>query len=223
MTTAGLSPRKAVVANAAFFFAVVMHNLTYPLSAAGGIWPAVFYIFYSTIFVAATWALSRSRILRLLIVLCGAAVLAAGLFNSYTPGRDAMLAVLLSSIAYHIVMCMVLAIYTFSAKTVMTDVLLAATSLYLVIGSCFAAVLTLVEWILPGSFVAGSGMEITWQRMVYFSYVTLTTLGYGDIIPVGFYAQSAASFEAVLGTLYTVILLSRLVGLHTSNPTKSHK
>ena len=53
--------------------------------------------------------------------------------------------------------------------------------------------------------------------MVYFSYVTMTTVGYGDITPVGFYAQSFVTFEAVGGTLYSVLLLSRLVGMHASS------
>ncbi|MFC6487470.1 potassium channel family protein [Nitratireductor sp. GCM10026969] len=75
----------------------------------------------------------------------------------------------------------------------------------------------LIEWLAPGSFAASSGDEITWQKMVYYSYITLTTLGYGDITPVGTYAQAFASFEAVLGVLYTVILLSRLVGLYSAS------
>jgi voltage-gated potassium channel Kch len=64
--------------------------------------------------------------------------------------------------------------------------------------------------------VVSSGAPIGWQQMLYFSYITLTTVGYGDIMPVGFYAQSIVSLEAITGTLYTVILLSRLVGMHAS-------
>lgn len=143
-------------------------------------------------------------------------MLVAGVINSYNPSDGAALAVFLSSIAYHLVICITLALYTFRAKTVMTDVLLSATSLYLVIGSGFGAILALIEWLVPGSFVASSGAAINWQQMVYYSYVTLTTLGYGDITPQGPFAQSIVSFEAVLGVLYTVILLSRLVGMQQS-------
>lgn len=215
-----LSRTQGVPVNIALLVAILLHNLTYPLSVAAGVWPAVFYLFYATIFVAATWALTTDTRLRLLSTLTGAAVLVAGLANSYGPGATATLAVLVASIAYHAVMCLVLALYTFRARTVMGDVVLSATSLYLVIGSGFAAILALVEWSAPGSFVASSGTVITWQQMVYYSYVTLTTLGYGDITPVGFYAQAFASFEAVLGVLYTVILLSRLVGLHASSSAR---
>ncbi|PWE33381.1 ion transporter [Maritimibacter sp. 55A14] len=208
--------RNRIAANAMLLAAILIHNLTYPLSATGGIWPALFYAFYASIFVVATWALVADSLLRLCVAASGAAVFVAGLANSYAPSDSAALAIYLTSIAYHLGAIVVLARYTFGARTVMTDVLLSATSLYLVIGSGFAALLSLVEWVAPGSFVASSGAPIDWQQMIYFSYVTLTTLGYGDITPVGFYAQSFVTFEAIGGTLYTVILLSRLVGLHAS-------
>ena len=98
----------------------------------------------------------------------------------------------------------------------LTEVLLAATSLYLILGSVFAAVFGVILWLEPGAFVASSGAEVQWQQLLYYSFVTLTTLGYGDIVPVGHYAQAFAAFQAIIGTLYTVLLLSRLVGLHAS-------
>ncbi|MBU1307005.1 MAG: potassium channel family protein [Alphaproteobacteria bacterium] len=208
--------RNQIAANAALLVALILHNLTYPLSAAGGFWPAMFYAFYALIFVVATWALVTDRRLRGAVAICGAAVFAAGIANSYAPSSSAALGVYLGSIVYHLVMITVLSRYIFGAKVIVTDVLLSAASLYIVIGSGFAALFALVEWIVPGSFVANSGTAIGWQQMLYFSYITMTTVGYGDITPVGFYAQSIASFEAISGTLYTVILLSRLVGLHAS-------
>ena len=208
--------RNKVAANAGFLAAILIHNLTYPLSAAAGVWPALFYGFYAAIFGVAPWALTGHRLLRIFVGSAGLAVFIAGILNSYVPSNGTALAVYLTSMVYHLGMIVVLARYTFGARTVMTDVLLSATSLYLVIGSGFAAVLAFIEWCAPGSFVASSGAAIDWQQMVYFSYVTLTTLGYGDITPVGFYAQSFVTFEAIGGTLYTVILLSRLVGLHAS-------
>ena len=146
----------------------------------------------------------------------GAAVFAAGVINSYAGSSLGALSVYLTSIAYHAVIIVVLARYTFTARTVMTEVILAATSLYLVLGSAFAAVFGLLLWLEPGAFVASSGADVEWQQLLYYSYVTLTTLGYGDIVPVGFHAQAFAAFEAIIGTLYTVVLLSRLVGLHAS-------
>ncbi|MBD8511955.1 potassium channel family protein [Photobacterium sp. WH77] len=216
MTGQPLAATRGVAVNLTLLCAILLHNLTYPLSVAGGIWPAVFYCFYAVIFVAATWALTGDVWLRGFVAVSGLAVLMAGLNNSYLPSQSAALAVFLTSIVYHLAMVVVLALYTFRARTVMADVVLSATSLYLVIGSGFAAIFALIEWVAPGSFIVSSGAIINWQQMVYYSYITLTTLGYGDITPVGFYAQAVASLEAVIGVLYTVILLSRLVGLYAS-------
>lgn len=60
------------------------------------------------------------------------------------------------------------------------------------------------------------GIEITWQHLLYFSCVTLTSVGYGDITPAKFYAQSFAAFEAIIGVVFTAVLFSRLVGLYGS-------
>ena len=206
----------AVKINLGLLIAILVHNLAYPLSATGGVWPALFYLFYGSMFVVAVFALSALFAVKRLMALIGLAVITAGLVNSYAPSSVAALAVFGTSVLYHLLMIGVLALYTFRAGAVTTDILLSATSLYLVIGSGFAAVYSLTEWLAPGSFTTASGGAAGWQDFLYFSYVTLTTLGYGDILPVGFYAQSIVTFEAVGGTLYTVILLSRLVGMYAS-------
>jgi len=54
---------------------------------------------------------------------------------------------------------------------------------------------------------------MTWQRLTYFSHVTLTTLGYGDIVPVAPAAQSLFALEASVGTLYIAVLIGRFVRL----------
>ena len=196
--------------------AIILHNLVYPLSAAGGAGPVLFYAFYASMFVVATWFLHPGKALRSLALVSGLAVFVAGLTNSYAAIEMSALAVYVSSIAYHLVIIIVLARYIFSTQQVMTEVLLAATSLYLVLGSIFAAIYGVVLCLDPAAFVLSSGTSIEWQQLLYFSYVTLTTLGYGDVLPVSYYAQSVATFQAILGTLYTVLLLARLVGLHAS-------
>jgi hypothetical protein len=50
--------------------------------------------------------------------------------------------------------------------------------------------------------------------LIYFSYVTLATLGYGDITPISAYARSSAILEAVAGPMYIAVLIARLVGLY---------
>ena len=59
--------------------------------------------------------------------------------------------------------------------------------------------------------------------MFYFSFTTLTTLGYGDIIPKGRYIMMIANFEAVTGQMFIAVFVARLVGLHTASQFKSGK
>ena len=219
MTDANAAPTgrvSEVAKTGGLLAAMVVHNLVYPLSATGGVGALVFYAFYASMFVVGTWLLTTTRFWRMAALATGAAVFVAGMTNSFAPGAWPAMAVYLTSIAYHAVMIAVLARYTFSPGTVLTEVLLAATTLYLVLGSIFAAIFGVIAWLEPGAFISSSGASVGWQQLLYYSYVTLTTLGYGDIIPVGHYAQAFAAFEAIIGTLYTVLLLSRLVGLHAS-------
>lgn len=57
--------------------------------------------------------------------------------------------------------------------------------------------------------------------MAYFSYVTITTLGYGDIVPVAPAAQSISAMEASIGTLYIAILIGRFVSLFQQGGSKA--
>lgn len=196
--------------------AVIVHNLVYPVSTWGGVWPALFYVFYAGMFWVGTWVLTADRGMRLAATVTSLAVFAAGIVNSYTPSSGAALAIYLTSIAHHLVILLVLTRYTFTRREVFTEVILAATALYLILGSVFAAIYGVIFWFDPNAFTSATGGAVGWQQLLYYSYVTLTTLGYGDVLPVGHIAQSMAAFQAIAGTLYTVLLLSRLVGMHTT-------
>ena len=200
--------------------AIVAHNLIYPIAATGLAGTVAFYLFYASIFVVGTWVLTADRSLRLAAAATGAAVLVAGIWSGVGNGASRAPAVFLTSIAYHAVFVAVLMRYTFGARQVMTETILAATALYLVIGSGFAAIFATVEWLQPGSFVGPDGPVSSWQEHLYFSYVTLTSAGYGDILPRRPLAQATAVAEAIVGVLYTVILLARLVGMYSTPPAK---
>lgn len=90
-----------------------------------------------------------------------------------------------------------------------------AIMLYLTIGLVFVALYTLVGACSPNAF---SGTTITARvslpsDLVYFSFTTLTTLGYGDIMPVHPIARSLSNVEAIIGQVYPATLLARLVSL----------
>ena len=126
---------------------------------------------------------------RILALGTGIAVFGAGMANAFAPSTNAALMFYLSSIAYHFVIIFLLVRYTFSPRKVLTEMLLAATCLYHILGSIFAANFALILWFEPGAFVSSLGDPVQWQQLLHYSYVTLTTLGYGDILPATFHAR----------------------------------
>ncbi len=93
-------------------------------------------------------------------------------------------------------------------------------SLYLLLGLVWAVIYLILLVADPSSF---SGMEMkSWQqifpRVIYYSFVTLTTLGYGDILPTTRIAEFFVYMEAVIGVFYMAIIVSSLVSINLSTP-----
>lgn len=93
-------------------------------------------------------------------------------------------------------------------------VILAAISAYLLLGGVFAIAFNLLEAFSPGSFTDAGAPDrpLIWQGLLYDSYVTLSTLGYGEILPISPWARSLVTLESVTGTLFIAIVIARLVG-----------
>ena len=90
----------------------------------------------------------------------------------------------------------------------------AALSAYLLAGIFFGVTYWAIEVALPGSFSGPS--EFTRESAVYFSFVTLATLGYGDFLPRNDMTRGLVVFEAVGGQLFLAVMVARLIGLYTN-------
>ena len=110
----------------------------------------------------------------------------------------------------------------FTVKRVTFDIISAAICAYLLIGVAWAYAFAVVELRHPGSFSAAlfqrpagnmAPLLASLHTFIYFSFVCLTTTGFGDILPVSEGARSLSVMEAVFGQLYMAILIARLVGL----------
>ena len=90
----------------------------------------------------------------------------------------------------------------------------AALSVYLLAGLCFGVVHWAIENAWPGSFgePGGAGAGFSMSTAIYYSFVTLATLGYGDVVPKSDMARGVAVLEAVGGQLYVAVMIARLVG-----------
>ncbi|MGO9588124.1 MAG: potassium channel family protein [Limisphaerales bacterium] len=109
------------------------------------------------------------------------------------------------------------------APRVNAEVMYAGISVYLLLGLSWMFAYQFVARLVPGSFAfnAGpAGQAMDGFTAYYFSFVTLTTVGYGDITPVSNGARALAAMEAMTGTLYVAVLISRLVALYSSQGSR---
>ena len=111
--------------------------------------------------------------------------------------------------------------YVYSAKRVDSRLISAALCLYLMIGTMWGVIFNIVELISPGSFKGAllstsAAYTDPLQEFQYLSFVTLTTLGYGDILPQTQGAAALCQAEAIIGQFYMTVLVARLVGIQVS-------
>jgi hypothetical protein len=118
----------------------------------------------------------------------------------------------ISTLATLVVLCGVVLALVLRRGAITTRRIQGAVAVYLLLGFIWAEAYELVALWHPGAFtgaVDGSG-SLPWT---YYSFVTLTTMGYGDIMPVHPLARAVAVLEALTGQLYLAIMLARLVSL----------
>ncbi|MEH6578807.1 MAG: potassium channel family protein [Amphritea sp.] len=121
-----------------------------------------------------------------------------------------LLFILLNSFIICIVLQQVL-----TAPKIDFNMLCGAVSVYLGLGLTWAVSYRAIEAITPGAFnLISVSIYNEWNQFLYFSFVTITTLGYGDVTPVSAIARIWSVLEVITGTLYITILIARLISLY---------
>jgi ion channel len=112
--------------------------------------------------------------------------------------------------------------FAMRSRVISSEQVYAALSAYLLAGVSFGVLHWTIETAWPGSFVEsgaeGGGFQLS--TAIYYSFVTLATLGYGDVVPRGGVARGVAVLEAVGGQLYVAVTVARLVGSHLQSATQ---
>jgi voltage-gated potassium channel len=120
--------------------------------------------------------------------------------------------------------------YVLRGTRITLDKIFAAVCVYLLIGYAWTFAYALTDELQPGSFVFLTTAPLDSYvarvlEMRYLSFMTLTTVGYGDVVPHSDAARTLAALEAVAGQIYLTVLIARLVGLHIvhAHTTSSQK
>jgi hypothetical protein len=144
-------------------------------------------------------------------LLMSGAVVAVSVFLASWVVPVALPVIRLTSLLSLVLLLVVVLGQTFRQGPVTFHRIQGGIAAYLLLGVIWADAYSLVELVRPGSFSAPPDVLANPRGWLYFSFMTLTTVGYGDVLPVHPAARSLAMLEAVTGPLYIAILLARLV------------
>jgi Ion channel len=192
--------------------------LLYPFFAGSVMAHAFWDICSSAILLLGIYAISHVR-RRLVIAVVLAIALLGTKWSGYIIANEMLLLVNygLGVIFFALTACLLLA-DVLRKGAVTAHKIYGALCVYLIIGLTWGFMFLTLEGFQPGSFLFGqarmSGVEKDPATLVYFSFVTLSTVGYGDVTPLSPPARSFAFMEAIIGQIYLAVLVARLVGLH---------
>ncbi len=107
-----------------------------------------------------------------------------------------------------------------TAKRISRDIIFGSVAVYLLAGFMWASCYAFINDLMPGQVIESVAATLTkesraavFPEFTYFSFVTLTSVGYGDLTPISAPARGLAIVEGVFGQLYTAILIAKLVGM----------
>jgi hypothetical protein len=177
-------------------------------------------ILFSLVLLAAVLAVAdRKRLLLIALVLAIPAV-GGRWINHFQPGLVPPTVFLTAALVLIAFVVANLLRFVWRAPSVNIEVLCASISAYLMLGLMWTMAYWLVDQLTPGgafSFNTNAGTRsMNGFTGFYFSFITLSTVGYGDITPVSRIARWLAALEAMTGLLYVAVLIARLVALYSS-------
>lgn len=201
----------------AFLGLIVLLQFGWPLTSLGTGWSVAYMpLWAGMLLVGVLLARSEDQHMWPYLVL-GAVFTVAGLGVAFDVGPVALAGMYGAAALFQLALITVLLRRILDRATDDGVVLiLGAVSVYLLLGGLFVALYGIAETAVPGSIVDGGTPDtpVGWQQLIYFSYVTLATLGYGEVLPTAPWTRSLSTLQTVIGTLYVAIVIARFVGLY---------
>lgn len=181
-------------------------------------------ILFTVVLISAVVAIAERAHVMTVAALLALPTLASRWINYYRPDLVPPEFFLVGGILFVLFVIANLLRVVLRAPSVDTEVLCASISAYLLLSLAWAFAYWFVAEIVPGAFAfnasSAADTSINGFNGLYFSIITLTTVGYGDITPVSKVARMLAAMEAMTGLLYVAILIARLVAIQAV--PKSH-
>ena len=194
-----------------------------PMQAAGVISGHHFGYFFALVMLPAAFLYSRNLLAIGPIGIAIALIVAAALLDVDQTSRLDFYLDATAWLIAGVALTVVVARAVFGPGRVTYHRVVGAVLLYLSMGLVFVALYGIVALSVPDAFTNLPTLKGDFAiagNLIYFSFVTLTTTGYGDIAPLHPYARALANIEAIIGQIYPATLLARLVTLELTDKTK---
>lgn len=197
---------------AVFFILPVVHHL--------GLATLIFTVFFVGIIFSTMQAMRVVGTIRQAGVLLAAVCILAHLIALIWPEPTLdTIELILNGIALCFVGGITL-LRVFGPGAINANRMMGAVAVYLITGLIFANLYQIISALDTGALMLGGNVgHITKGGAVYFSYATLTTVGYGDVVPVTPMARSLAALEAIVGQLYPAVFIGSLIALSATRKT----
>lgn len=182
-----------------------------PLSSSGIIPESFMDALHVLLPLISFFTLERHSKVRGLILVC-----LAPMIWTFWAGSNVYIGLLLRMLVT-IAITVAVAQAVFQARRVTRHQLMGAVVVYLNVALLFMGAFAALKYTYPGAFSTHTTGPLLPGELMYFSLTTITSTGYGDILPLHPLARSLANLEAIMGQLFLSILLARLVSLHGSS------
>lgn len=175
------------------------------------------YIFLTAVLLASIAAIGTHK-RQTIIAVCLALPMVTLIWIAYAyPSRFIQLCANVATLAFLSYIIGLILNFVFTTREVTRHVIFGAISVYLLIGILWSIIYAITASVVPGAFSQTPEPGNSQPGFyIYFSFVTITTLGYGDITPLTPKAQSLVIAEALVGQIYMTVLIAWLVGLYVS-------
>ncbi len=194
------------------FFIQPLHALAFRTEAIGS-------MAFTVMLISGIWTVAETHSRMTTVCLTTAALFSAGVhwgrtavFGESWAEMDAIATAVVFAMLAGIVLSQV-----FREGPITSPRLQGAVAAYLLVALVFAAIYAWIDLRSTGAFSGAlaqpSSIANPVDRFTYYSFVTLTTLGYGDVVPVNPFARSMATLEAFIGQIFPAIMLARLVSM----------
>ncbi len=174
-------------------------------------------LFFLVVLLSSVFAVSvKKRDLVLILIITCLSIIMLCLNVFFEKGNILFIRAILN-IVFNASLVFIITGYFYQAKQVSKNTISAALIAYVLLTLLWTNLYLLVEIMYPNSFTIPHEIIMEDPSILkYFSFVTITTLGFGDISPLSSQAQTLTVLEAFIGQMYLAVLIARLVAIHTS-------